>query len=157
MGARAHRYRDLVLGSARYGGGNRPAVTGRRGEHLAAVHLGRRGYEILARNARTPAGEIDLIARRGGVIVFVEVKTRRLARADGLHDRPEPDPLASLRSRQRARLRRAAAAWLRSERRKPAAGGAVRGRAATIRFDAIGVVLDTRGNLKRLDHVEGAW
>ncbi len=50
---------------------------GRWGEKLASEHLKRNGYEVLEANARTPHGEIDLVARHGEVIVFVEVKTRR--------------------------------------------------------------------------------
>lgn len=49
---------------------------GRRGERLAALALQIKGYRILARRARTPRGEIDLIAKRGRVLVFVEVKAR---------------------------------------------------------------------------------
>ncbi|MGB8252055.1 MAG: YraN family protein [Anaerolineaceae bacterium] len=50
---------------------------GRWGESLAAETLTAKGYEILARNTRTGSGEIDLIARKAGLLVFVEVKTRR--------------------------------------------------------------------------------
>jgi putative endonuclease len=49
---------------------------GDRGEDLAAAALKKQGYKILERNYRTPLGEIDLIARHQGVLVFVEVKTR---------------------------------------------------------------------------------
>lgn len=45
------------------------------GEEIAAAWLAERGHEILARNVRTPYGEIDIIARQGEVTVFVEVKT----------------------------------------------------------------------------------
>lgn len=50
---------------------------GRWGEEQAARYLRRRGLKILERNLRTPVGEIDIIARQGRTIVFVEVKTRR--------------------------------------------------------------------------------
>lgn len=49
---------------------------GRWGEDAACVYLQARGYQIVERNARTPYGEIDLVARLDGVTVFVEVKTR---------------------------------------------------------------------------------
>ena len=49
---------------------------GRRGETLAAWYLRVKGYRIVARRERTPRGEIDLVAKRRGIIVFVEVKTR---------------------------------------------------------------------------------
>ncbi len=50
-------------------------------EMIAAKHLEKLGYEILARNYRCRAGEIDLIARHGGYLVFVEVKYRADARS----------------------------------------------------------------------------
>jgi len=122
---------------------------GRLGEQLAATHLERLGFAILARNARTRYGEIDLIAFDGRALIIVEIKTRRVcARAQRI--RPDQQPLAWLRPRQRARLRRLAAAWLADEKH-------VRPTARTIRFDAIGVVLDGKGRLLRLDHIEGAW
>jgi putative endonuclease len=49
---------------------------GKTGEDLAAVELERRGYAILARRYRTRYGEIDLVARDGDTLVFVEVKAR---------------------------------------------------------------------------------
>lgn len=49
---------------------------GRRGEAFAARWLEERGWAIVARRVRTKAGEIDLIARRPGLVAFVEVKTR---------------------------------------------------------------------------------
>ncbi len=50
---------------------------GRRGENLAALLLQSKGYDILARNWRSKAGELDIVARDGARLVFVEVKTRR--------------------------------------------------------------------------------
>lgn len=50
---------------------------GRRGELLAAWYLRLCGYRIVASRYKTPIGEIDLIARRFGVTVFVEVKARQ--------------------------------------------------------------------------------
>lgn len=54
---------------------------GRRGERLAAWWLRLKGWEILDRRVRTPAGEVDLIAKRAGLIAFVEVKSRATAAA----------------------------------------------------------------------------
>lgn len=51
--------------------------SGRRGETLAAWYLRFKGYRILARRQRTPRGEVDLVAKRGNMVVFVEVKTRK--------------------------------------------------------------------------------
>ncbi len=54
----------------------RRQTIGRWGEDVAAQFLQEKGFEILRRNVRTSYGEIDLIARCGATIVFVEVKTR---------------------------------------------------------------------------------
>jgi putative endonuclease len=51
--------------------------TGRWGEDLACDYLERHGYHIVARNVRTPLGEIDCIVQKGRELFFVEVKTRR--------------------------------------------------------------------------------
>jgi putative endonuclease len=49
---------------------------GRWGEQAAADFLCEHGYDVIDRNARTPSGEIDIVARKDGITVFVEVKTR---------------------------------------------------------------------------------
>jgi putative endonuclease len=81
---------------------------GRWGEELAAGYLSQRGYRILDRNARTPYGEIDLVACQDEMApactVFVEVKTRRSG-AFGL-------PEEALTARKRAHLLAAARAYL---------------------------------------------
>ncbi|MFO1071592.1 MAG: YraN family protein [Geminicoccaceae bacterium] len=75
---------------------------GRLAEALAALLLRLRGYRILARRYATPVGEIDLVARRGDLLLFVEVKRR---------SRPG-DALAALLPRQQHRIARAAAWFL---------------------------------------------
>ncbi len=122
---------------------------GQTGERLAATHLERLGFAVIARNVRTRAGELDVIAFDGSTLVFVEVKTRRVRSGAG-PIRPEQHPLPWLRPRQRARLRRQAVAWLANAR-------SARPRADTIRFDAIGVILDGHDRLVRLEHLEAAW
>lgn len=113
---------------------------GRLGERLAAEHLERRGCSIVARNHRTRHGEIDLIALDGDTMVFVEVKTRR----------GRGDPWDALHEAKRVQVRRMALAYLSD-------GPADRPRASLLRFDAIGVVVDARGRLTRLDHLLGAF
>ena len=49
---------------------------GRRGESVAALYLWLTGWRVLARRVRSPRGEIDIVARRGGTLCFVEVKWR---------------------------------------------------------------------------------
>lgn len=55
---------------------------GRKGEAAAAMYLRAKGWRILAERVRNPAGEIDLIARRGAMVILVEVKWR--AKSDDL-------------------------------------------------------------------------
>jgi putative endonuclease len=50
---------------------------GRRGEALARLYLRLHGWRILAERVKTGVGEVDLVAQRGSMIAFVEVKTRR--------------------------------------------------------------------------------
>jgi len=75
---------------------------GHAGERLAALRLMLTGYRILARRYRTKVGEIDLIARRGKVVAFIEVK-RRHALAAGLE---------AVTPQARLRIRRAAEAYI---------------------------------------------
>jgi len=56
--------------------GRENKIIGKIGEEMAMAFLEQKGYEILGVNVRTPLGEIDIVARRKNVTVFVEVKTR---------------------------------------------------------------------------------
>lgn len=78
---------------------------GRRGENIACSHLRNYGYDILFRNYKVPAGEIDIIARDGSIICFIEVKTR--------HASFRGRPAEGLSEKQRKRIRRAAMNYLR--------------------------------------------
>ncbi|MBT3765301.1 MAG: YraN family protein [Rhodospirillaceae bacterium] len=87
----------------------RPAKTkrqawqrGRFAETICAWVLRLKGYRILARGFRVPVGEIDIIARRGRLLVFVEVKARR----------SQTEAAESLSFRQRERITRAAQAYI---------------------------------------------
>ena len=71
-------------------------------ESRAAAYLIAKGYRIVARRWRSPVGEVDIIARRRQVLIFVEVKAR-----DQLDDAAE-----SVTERQQRRIAAAAAAWL---------------------------------------------
>jgi putative endonuclease len=115
---------------------------GRRGEELAAEHFLRLGYRVLARNHRTRWGELDLVLadEHDDTIVFCEVKSRRLGSGDWRDN---------LHERKRKQVRTMAAAWLNEVRDRP--------RHAELRFDAVGVTLDERNELVRLDHLQGAF
>lgn len=115
-------------------------VLGAQGEQLAAEHLERLGYRVLARGYRTRVGELDLIVADDRTIVFVEVKTRRAGSGS---------PWDALHGRKRIQVRRMAAIWLASEQDRP--------HARDLRFDAVGVVIDGRGRLVSLEHLEGAF
>jgi putative endonuclease len=77
---------------------------GAYGEDKAAEYLRRRGFEILARNVRTAYGEIDIVAKDGATVVFVEVKSRR--------SRQGRVALEAVDARKRKRLSRLALAFL---------------------------------------------
>lgn len=114
---------------------------GRHGERHALDHLRRLGYELVASNHRTRFGELDLVMRDGDALVFVEVKSRRARRAGAVWE--------SLDERKRRQVRRMARAYLHEADARPAA--------AEIRFDAVGVVVDARGDLVGLEHLEAAF
>jgi len=113
---------------------------GRRGEQLAVEHFERLGWEIVARNHHTRFGELDIVALDGEVLVFAEVKTCRLGKGS---------PWNSLHDRKRQQVRRMASVWLTDADPRP--------RFWDIRCDAVGVVLDARGTLVRLDHIQAAF
>ena len=80
------------------------AQKGQLAEELVAARLQKLGYEILCRNYRVPVGEIDIVARDGGCIVFIEVRARG---AGGL-----VAPLESIDARKRKKIIAAAYCYL---------------------------------------------
>jgi putative endonuclease len=111
---------------------------GTQGEALAAAHLAREGYRIVGRNVRAGGVELDLVAARGNLRIFVEVKTR-WSRSLGL-------PEEAVDGRKRRRLVRGAAAWLREQCARP----------ANVRFDVITVERSAQG-CWTLRHLPGAF
>lgn len=110
---------------------------GRAAEEAAARYLAGRGWKILARNARFPGGELDIVAREGKVVVFVEVRSAR---------RGSPfAPEASLTPAKRENLVRAAAAWLARFGEKD----------CMCRFDLVAVVFS--GGRAAIRHYPGAF
>jgi len=115
-----------------------PRDLGRRGEELAAAYLIRNGLEIVERGFRVFRGELDIVARDGDTLVFVEVK----ARADESFGRPE-EAVTPAKQRQ---IRRLATGYL-IERRL----GDV-----PCRFDVVAVLFQDDGS-HRLTHFRDAF
>ena len=122
---------------------------GAAGERLARTHLEARGLTLLDTNYRTRHGELDIVAADERCLVFCEVKTRvvRVALSD---NRDELGPFGAIGPRKRRRLRLLAREWL-------AEHGAATPWRPELRFDAVGVEIDERGRLLRIDHLEGAF
>jgi putative endonuclease len=118
--------------------------TGEIAEELVARRLATAGWEVIERNARTRYGEIDIVARHGRALVFVEVKGARAGTSFG----PEK-PILSIDLRKQRRVRRLATAWM-SERRDQTPYD-------EIRFDAVGVTLDRTDKAIDVDYVKGAF
>jgi putative endonuclease len=110
---------------------------GRAGEELAARYLLANGYQILARNWRCAAGELDLVAQHESCLVFVEVRTRR-GRVFG-------SPEESITPKKQTRLIALAESYVASF-----------DWAGYWRIDAVAVEMDHRGRLIRLDHYQNA-
>lgn len=112
---------------------------GQAGEAIAARYLEARGLRIVARNLRSRLGELDLVARDGGVLVFVEVKTRRGPSGD--------PPQAAVGARKQTRLARLALGYLAREWLRDLA----------CRFDVVAVTLDPDGGPPRVEYFPGAF
>jgi putative endonuclease len=97
-------------------------VLGVRGEDLAAAWYEQQGYQVLDRNWRCAAGELDVVARRGRTTVFCEVKTR----TTGAYG----SPAEAVTPAKQARVRRLAARWLANGVSRP----------GTVRFDVASVL-----------------
>jgi len=112
---------------------------GALGERHAARLLRARGLRILEGNYRTRHGEIDIIAREGDTLVFVEVRTRSAADAF--------TPLASVDAEKQQRVLRTARHYLRA-RRLPE---------CYLRFDVVEVIASTTGEVREVRHYPGVF
>jgi putative endonuclease len=117
--------------------------TGRIGEDAACAALGRAGMRIVARNCRTRAGELDVVALDGPALVFVEVKTLRT----GTHAGPER-PVLAVGPRKQLQVRRLARAWLAEASPPPY---------ELMRFDVVGVLLDPGDRPLAIEHIKNAF
>ena len=117
---------------------SRTRELGRTGEDIACEQLRKKGYEIVERGFRLFRGEIDVIARDGGTLVFVEVKTR----ADESHGRPEE----SVTPGKQRQIRRIAQGYL----LKNSLGE------GACRFDVVAILLRAPDDC-RLEHFKDAF
>ncbi len=108
------------------------------GERVAAAHLEAKGYRIRERNFRVREGEVDIIAERGGTLVFVEVRTRR---GESMGSAAE-----SVTAAKAARILAAAQSYLQTVEDCP----------ADQRIDVIALSLASDGRVLSLEHIEGA-
>lgn len=116
---------------------DRRKALGQQAEQLACDHLQQQGFEIVARNARVGRLELDVVARRGRLLVFCEVRSRSSDRL--------MTPAQSIDARKVARVRQAAAQWLRQVQAGP----------VNVRFDVASVLFDVPEG--RLNYLEGAF
>lgn len=113
-------------------------ATGAKGEDTAVEFLLKRGLKILERNFRCPLGEVDIIAREGEKIVFVEVKTRRSSRFG--------EPKESVDEKKQRRLSLLALYFLKEKGWE----------ASPARFDVIGIKVNAGGK-PEIDWVRDAF
>jgi putative endonuclease len=111
---------------------------GRHGEDRAAAYLKRQGYAILARNWRCPLGELDIVAREGETLVFVEVRARRSDRLG--------TPEESITPAKQARLVELAQTYLQETGQSD----------QDWRIDVVAIEVGRQGEVKRLNLIRNA-
>jgi putative endonuclease len=111
---------------------------GRTAENQAATHLARAGIKVIERNVRLGHGEIDLVCRDRGVLVFVEVKCRRATWGDS--------PAAAVSWHKQRKLTRLAQHYLKWRRLD----------GVRCRFDVVAVTVDAQGN-STISHIRNAF
>lgn len=110
---------------------------------MACRYLKRRLYSILQTNYRSRYGEIDIIARRGDTIVFVEVKARR--------DKSFGEPFEAVGPRKQRQIRRMAEMWLAAHQHRLSRQNFI------FRFDVISLVLDGDNRAVEFKHIKDAF
>ena len=113
-------------------------TTGAAGEKLAAQFLAGRGYSIVETNYRCREGEIDIIAKQGDCLVFVEVRTKRST----VYGSPEE----SITEKKKEHLRAVAARYRDTHDGLP----------QSWRIDVMAVEMDAGGRVRRMDLIENA-
>jgi putative endonuclease len=112
-------------------------TTGKLGEDIACRHLQKKGYQILERNWRRRRAEIDIIAKDGDALVFIEVKTR----SSDFYGKPS----AFFSPKQASLISTAASLYMEEINYD-----------WEVRFDLVSILLDPQGNYQ-LEHIEDAY
>jgi putative endonuclease len=116
---------------------NSRQLLGQKGEEIAAKYLQKQGYKIVSRNYRTKLGEIDIIAKDGSVLVFIEVKTRT--------GNSYGSPAAAVTLKKQRQICKTALCYLTSQKRLD----------VPARFDVISVSFDN--NKYQIDLIPNAF
>jgi putative endonuclease len=112
---------------------------GRRAEKAVARRLWWEGYRILERNYATRSGEVDIIARKGDTVAFVEVRSRQ--------EGSEVPPRDTVTYAKQKRIHSAASAFLKAKRLNE----------VSVRYDIAEVWLNDRGRPQQIEIIEGAF
>lgn len=118
---------------------NQKQALGRRGEDEAASYLKKQGYILLQRNYRCLLGEIDIIAKEGRTLVFIEVRARSSDRF-GM-------PQESVNRSKILKIYKVAQYYLK----------AVQKEEEPVRFDMLALLFDIEDQLVQLEHIKGAF
>jgi len=115
-------------------------ITGRQGEELAAAFLIQHEYMIIERNWHCRSGELDIIAKKDGVLVIIEVRSRKSLLQFG-------HPIESVERRKQLQVRKTAGVFLTMSNQSN----------CRIRFDVITVLLAKDGSLLEINHITNAF
>jgi putative endonuclease len=110
---------------------------GSKGEDLAIKFLKKQGYTILKRNYKTSLGEVDIIAREGDTLVFIEVKTRT--------DLSFGYPFESVNERKKHKLKNLALLYMKQQ-----------GKEVSVRFDVLSIFYTDKGR-EQIEHLRDAF
>jgi len=110
---------------------------GSKGESLAVTFIKKRGYTVITRNYKTPFGEIDIIAKDGDTVVFIEVKTRK--------NTVFGYPFESVNKKKMQKIKNSALHYLKKQ-----------GQEFRVRFDVISIVSTYSGH-NEVEHITDAF
>jgi putative endonuclease len=119
--------------------GKEKQLLGRQGEEEAAAYLVKQGYKIVQRNFRCPWGEIDIIAQKGPVLVFVEVRSRK-TNSFGL-------PQESIKRNKQKKVRQVASFYLKKAGQPE----------ISVRLDVLTLKFNQKNEVTQLTHLKNAF